>query len=86
MKIETKLNIGDECYFMKNNEVERGNISKIEITVGSYRSGDLRTFIHYTVNYGINNLTEECFEEREIFCSVDECLEKLKERAQLRYD
>ena len=86
MEIETKLNIGDECYFMKNNDVERGKISKIEITVGSYYSGDPKTYIHYIVNYGINNLTEECFEERELFCSVDECLESLKERAQLRYD
>ena len=86
MKIETKLNIGDECYFMKSNEVERGKISKIEIEVGKYYSGDPKTHVHYTVDYGINNLTEECFEEREIFSSVDECLENLKERAQLRYD
>ena len=86
MKIETKLDLNDECYFMKDNEIEKGIISKLEITVGSYRSGDPKTHIHYIVNYGINHLTEECFNEKEIFCSVDECLESLKERAQLRYD
>ena len=86
MEIKTQLNIGNECYFMKNNEVEMGKISKIEINVDSYRSGDPKTHIHYIVNYGINRLTVECFDEREIFSSVDECLENLKKRAQLRYD
>ena len=85
MKIETKLDIGDECYFMKDNEVERGKISKIEIGVVTYYSEDSKTHISYIVNYGLHNTTEECFDEREIFCSVDECLESLKKRAQLRY-
>lgn len=86
MEIVTKLNLNDECYFMKDNEVEKGKILKIEITVTTNYLGDPQPDIFYSVKYGTKNAFEECFEEREIFCTVAECLESLKKKAQLRYD
>ena len=86
MKIETKLDLNNDCYFMKDNEVEKGRIDKIEIEIIKNHLGDPKPVIYYTVKYGIRDVFEECFEDREIYISVDECLEELKKKAQLRYD
>lgn len=54
MQIETKMNVGDICYFMDNNEVQSLGIVRIEVNVvGSDRvCGVHHTEISYIVPNG----------------------------------
>lgn len=76
MKIETKLNIDDECYFIENNRINEGTIRKIEITIEQYNYYNYgECLIYYSIAKG--NGTRR-LNESEIFKTVEEALEYLK--------
>lgn len=74
MKIETKLNIDDSCYFIEDNQIKKGLVKKIEITIRentySYDSS-----IYYTVSKKGTN-TYLC--EEQVFASIEETLKYLE--------
>lgn len=74
MKIETKLNIGDDCYFIENNQIKKGRVEKIEITIRE-DTYNYDISIYYTVS---KKGTSTYLWEKQVFASVEETLKYLE--------
>ena len=76
MKIETKFNVGDYCYYMENNNVQRGIIKKIELSI---EYNQYLIPIIYT-NYIVEKYhSSRCMEESIIHKTLEDLFEYLKE-------
>jgi len=73
MRIETKLNIGDVGYFMTNNQMYSSAVKQIETrTIGGV------TDTTYTVANNPAGDYKTRFDEDEIFGSIDDLFQSLK--------
>ena len=79
MTIKTKLDVGDECYFIEDNRIKRGTLSKIEIYITRGYGGLNETFTNY---YVCKKNVSVCLQENAVFISVDEALEYLRGNVQ----
>lgn len=75
MKIQTKLDVGDECYFIEDNKIKRGTLSKIEIYVNKGMGGVDDIYINYFVS---KRNASTILQENSIFISVDDALDHLR--------
>lgn len=70
MKIETKFSIGDTAFFMNENRVQIGEITRIEVTINSQRTST----VYYATDW---NLCPHKRYRNEIFPSKEELLKSL---------
>ena len=75
MEIKTKLEIGDECYFIRDDRLVRSVIKRIEITVVPHKLTDCEINVFYSMPYMGGNITQN---ERETFASLKEAMEFLE--------
>lgn len=69
MKIETKLEVGDIGYFMKNNIVHSDEIEKINIAivaVGGLYNSHIRVIINYTTLNKFNYVEDDIFATKQL--------------------
>ena len=80
MEITTKLNVSDECYFMKDNKVEKSIIQKI-ITESYLQGNGIETTCKTFISYYITNPKAENFPykyyEDEVFATKEDLLKSL---------
>lgn len=75
MKIETKLNVGDEAWFMRDNKTCSDDVVMIRVEVEF--EGIARTPIS-TIEYLVGNFgSDDWYDESVIFASKKELLESL---------
>lgn len=73
MKIETKLNVSDECYFLNNNKVKTGLVKDIQISVLKEKM-----YIKYSILFKDCDKEEsKIFLEENIFKTKQELLDSL---------
>ena len=73
MKIETKLNVEDECYFLHSNKVKTGFVTDIRILVLMEKM-----YIEYSVLFKNDNKAEhKIFLEEDVFKTKQELLDSL---------
>lgn len=69
MKIETKFDVNDKVYFVKDNKISKGTIYEIKIDV----SGGPRRQTGTNVNYCVwNGSSMTTISESKIFATIDE--------------
>ena len=75
MNIETKLNVGDEAFFIEDNKIKSGEVRAVNVNVveNSYGSCDTRTT--YSIYYEREYKT---FDEDYLFISLGHALDYLK--------
>lgn len=75
MKIETKLSINDECYFIMANVVCRAKITGIKISIGN----DAYPYVTYEIdkNPAGSKYTLTGFNDSEVFATKAELLASL---------
>lgn len=77
MKVETKLDFDDVCYFIDDNRIKKGNVEKIEIIVGrDYHFGPGETNIIYTIK---KDNAYRVLHEEEVFETLEKALRYLEE-------
>lgn len=73
MKIETKLNVEDECYFLHSNKVKTGFIKDIQISVLKEKM-----YIKYSVLFKNDDKAEtKIYLEEDVFKTKQELLDSL---------
>lgn len=73
MKIETKLNVEDECYFLHSNKVKTGFIEDIQISALKEKM-----YIKYSVLFKNDDKTEyRIYLEEDVFKTKQELLDSL---------
>ena len=71
MDIKTKYGLGQRVFFMDNNQVQDGPITRIYIGVG-YTTKDIKAKISYNIFS-----TTKFYEEEELFLTKEELLKSL---------
>lgn len=71
MDIKTKYGLGQRVFFMDNNKVQDGPITRINIGVG-YTTKDIEVKISYNIFS-----TTKFYEEEELFLTKEELLKSL---------
>ena len=69
MKIETRFNLGDKVYFVRESKINKGTVCGIEIDVGKTNKKKIVTDLSYRVWNG-TSLT--MLSESKIFATIDE--------------
>ena len=77
MNIKTKFEPGDDAYYMEDNQIVKGTVKKIEITIEQDSYHDPEVLIYYTIT---KSNTSRHMHERELFASVEETLKYLESR------
>ena len=77
MKIETKLNIDDEAYFVEADGVRKGHVVRMEILVESDSLGGKYTSITYTI---VHHAKARYINEALVFASLEETLKYLEQK------
>ena len=77
MKIETKLKIGDESYFVENDGIRKGEVVKISTSVESDRLGDEDISIDYII---VRRGKAHILNEVAVFASLEEALKALERK------
>lgn len=72
MKIETKLNVEDECYFLHSNKVKTGFIKDIQISVLKEKM-----YIKYSVLFKNDDKAARIYLEEDVFKTKQELLDSL---------
>jgi hypothetical protein len=73
MKIETKLNVEDECYFLFHNKVKTGEVKDIQISVLKEKM-----YIKYSILFNDCDKNEhKIYLEEDIFKTKQELLNSL---------
>lgn len=68
MKIETKFNLGDKVYFVRENRISKGTVSGIEIDAGKTTKKKIVTGVSYRV---WNGSSMAVIPETRIFATID---------------
>jgi len=69
MRIETKFNLGDKLYFVRENRINEGTVSGIEIDVGKTNKKKIVTDLSYRV---WNGSSMTMISESRAFATIDE--------------
>ena len=72
MKIETKLNVEDECYFLHSNKVKTGFIKDIQISVLKEKM-----YIKYSILFKNDDKAARIYLEEDVFKTKQELLDSL---------
>lgn len=68
MKIETKFDLGDKVYFVRENRISEGTVYGIEIDVGKTNKKKIATDVSYRV---WNGTSMTMLSEPKIFATLD---------------
>lgn len=69
MKIETKFNVNDKVYFVRENKINKGTVYGIEIDVGKTNKKKIVTDLSYRV---WNGTSMTMLSESKIFATIEE--------------
>lgn len=69
MKLETKFNVNDKVYFVRENKINKGTVYGIEIDVGKTNKKKIVTDLSYRV---WNGTSMTMLSESKIFATLDE--------------
>ncbi len=74
MKIETKFDVGDKCYFMYSNAICEGEIEEIRIGVSGENDIEIRYSVSLVLGGGVSSITQL---ESDLFKTKEELVEDL---------
>ncbi len=72
MKIETKFNIGDPCFFVQDNYIQRGTIEAVEIKCQFNRT--FASFCVYYYDYKTDELLSEIIYQDWVFHTLEDMM------------